>query len=250
MKNFLLKLVLFLFLFGSVLSSNAQEESETGNTMVEAGADIVSAYIWRGIAFDNSPNIQGWGFWGYKNFAMGAWGSVSFTGQYFEPNLWLSYQLGNLNLTVTDVDAGFGEGFFNYHPDETAHILDASLAYQLSEKFPLKLTGSVIFYGFDKAIEGYDPATGEPILESDNNYSGYLELSLPIEINENELEFTFGAATHESIVYGVDGFGIINLGAKISKTIAITEKFSLPLSFEFIANPDANRVFTVFSLSF
>lgn len=250
MKNFLLKLVLFLFLVSGTLMAHAQEETETSNTMVEAGADIVSAYIWRGVPFDNSPNIQGWGFWAYKNFMVGAWGSVSLNGQYFEPNLWMAYRLGNLSLTVTDVDAGFGEGFFNYNPDETAHILDASLAYQFSEKFPLKLTGSVIFFGFDKAIESYDVATGEPILGSKNNYSGYLELSLPLAIKDNELEFTFGAATHESIVYSVDGFGIVNIGAKVSKTISVTEKFSLPLSFEFIANPDANRVFTVFSLSF
>jgi hypothetical protein len=250
MKQILPGLVLSMLLVGSTFTAQAQDENEPSNTMAEAGGDIVSAYIWRGIAFDNTPNIQAWGFWGYKNLMIGAWGSVSFNGQYFEPNLWMAYHLKNLSLTVTDVDAGFGKGFFNYKSDETAHILDASLAYKFSEKFPLTLTGSVIFYGFDKEIEGYHAVTGDPILGTKSNYSGYLELSLPLEISNNELEFTFGTATHESIVYGVDGFGIINVGAKISKTIPVTDKFSLPLSFEFIANPDANRVFTVFSLSF
>lgn len=247
MKNLLL-----VFACTAMLANSTYvfAQDKNPNIYSDLGADLVSAYIWRGIPFDNSPNIQGWGFWGYKNFMIGGWGSVSFNGEYFEPNLWMSYTLKNLNLTITDVDAGFGNDFFNYNPDETSHILDASLSLTLSEKFPLKVLTSVIFYGFDKKVEGYDNTTGAPVLGDGNNYSGYIEMSYPFNIQKTKLEFTAGVTTHKSIVYDTDGFGVMQIAAKASKELQITEKFILPISFAFIANPDANNVYTILQLSF
>ncbi len=248
MKKNLFRIAFSLLFIATALNGFAQEEEKSGNTTADLGVDVVTAYIWRGVVFDNSPNIQGWGVFGYKNFTVGGWGTVSFNGAYFEPNLFLSYTYKNLSLTITDVDGGFGQNFFNYKSDETAHILDASLVYQFPETFPLKVTGSVIFYGADKKIESYN-ALGEPVLGTDDNYSGYIEFAMPMAVNKTDLEFTFGMATHESIIYGTDGFGIINVGAKASKTLQITDKFALPISFALIANPDANRLFAVFTLS-
>ena len=250
MKKIVSRILFIFVLFLIPLSSFAQEEESTSNSFADAGADLVSAYIWRGVAWNNSPNIQGWGIWGYKNFAVGAWGTVSFNGNYFEPNIFMSYNFAeNFSLTITDVDGGAGVDFFNYKSDETWHILDASLAYQLTGSFPLKMLGSVIFYGGDKTISGYDPVTGAPIPTLDDNYSSYFELGLPLELDQTELEFTLGMTTHESLIYGTTDLAIINVGAKISKEIKFNDNFSLPVSFAFIANPDAKRVYTVFMIS-
>jgi hypothetical protein len=250
MKNLFFAVLLSFSLLISTETTFAQETQTetTSNSSTDAGLDLVSAYIWRGIAFDNSPNIQAWGIYNYKNLTVGAWGSVSLNGQYYEPDLFLTYNFKNISLTITDVHGGFGNDFFNYKSNETTHLIDAMLAYQISESFPLKISGSVICYGFDKKVTGYTPA-GMPMAGTNNNYSGYIELAYPIAINQNSLEFNVGFSTQESLIYATKGFAVINAGAKFSKEIKINDKFSVPLSFSFIANPDAKKVFTVLKLS-
>ncbi len=46
--------------------------------------------------------------------------------------------------------------------------------------------------------------------------------------------------------YGSDDFAIINLGAKVSRSIEFTDKFSLPVFGQVIVNPNAEQAFLVF----
>lgn len=50
--------------------------------------------------------------------------------------------------------------------------------------------------------------------------------------------------------YGNDTAGIINLGLKVSKSIVITENYSLPVQASIMTNPEAGNVFMVFGISF
>ncbi len=248
MKKRMIIFVFFSFLFFSPFLIFAQVEKQVGDLSIDAGVDFVSAYIWRGLAFDNSPNVQAWGLLAYKNLVVGTWGSVSFNGKYYEPDLFLTYTHKKIELAIYDVHAGFGNDFFNYNKLKTSHLIDASLGYTLSDAIPLKISGAIILYGIDKRIESYD-STGNPVLGTKDNYSGYIELNYPIKINDNTLALTLGMSTQESFVYATKGFGVINAGINFSKEIKINEKFSLPLSFAFISNPYAKKVFTVLKVS-
>lgn len=244
-KNILGITALLILLFTSFTGYSQDEQP---NTMAELGIDLTSAYVWRGVAFDNAPNMQAWAFFGYKNFTVGAWGTAGITSGYVEPNIWMSYSVKNASITITDIHGGSGNDFFNFKTAETTHLFDASLAYELTGKLPITATASVFFYGMDKKIESFD-ASGNPVIGADNNYSGYFELALPVKVNQNTIKFTAGVATHKSLIYATDGFGLVNLGAEFSKEIKVTDSFSLPISFALVANPDAKKVYTVFKIS-
>jgi hypothetical protein len=63
-------------------------------------------------------------------------------------------------------------------------------------------------------------------------------------------DFVLGACVNESAFYGVDKFGVINIGIKASKDIEITDKFKLPLFAQMILNPRTERTHLVVGLSF
>jgi hypothetical protein len=49
---------------------------------------------------------------------------------------------------------------------------------------------------------------------------------------------------------GEDKFNICNAGITITKTIEITEKFSIPVSGQIIVNPNSKKIFAVVGFSF
>jgi hypothetical protein len=49
--------------------------------------------------------------------------------------------------------------------------------------------------------------------------------------------------------YGNESNGIINVGLKLAKEIKITDKFSLPIQAQLIANPERERIFMVLGIS-
>jgi hypothetical protein len=53
----------------------------------------------------------------------------------------------------------------------------------------------------------------------------------------------------ETGFYGNRSNGIINVGCKLAKEIKITEKFSLPIQAQLIANPEQERIYMVLGLS-
>jgi len=66
----------------------------------------------------------------------------------------------------------------------------------------------------------------------------------PQEADYNYNYFDYGSDTT-----GDSDFGIVNLGISSSREIAITEKFSLPVSAALITNPEAKQIHLVFGVS-
>ena len=205
------------------------------------GADLVSSYVWRGIPQDRtvtgnpglgSPNIQPYVSFTTGKLTIGSWASGSFLGNVKEVDLYATYTLSSaLALTVTDYNWGFSNSYFNYGTGSD-HLFEAALAYSGSGSFPISASLNTFFAGAaDKKTNG------------DQAFSTYIELSYPISENAKLIA---GASLFESnAVYGTTGFGVTNIALKVSKSIAITDKFSLPVYGVLGTNPYTKNAFSV-----
>jgi hypothetical protein len=241
---------LLLLLLAPLNSIKAQEKPRL---TPEIGCDIVSSYIWRGSAVyaalgDRnvlSPSFQPAFSLNYKGLELGTWGSIDFTGTYKELDLYLSYSLKGFTITATDYYwAGdwIVDNYFDYKNDSTSHYIEASLAYK-GEKIPFSIQVGTMIYGADKQFE--DP--------SKNNYSTYIEAGYSFLVEKYKLDLFLGVTPMDGLYGdgygGKGGFAVVNTGVTGSRTIEITEKFSIPVKASVIANPQARKLFIVFALS-
>jgi hypothetical protein len=220
-----------LIVFTAIMNMKAQ--GFTVNT------DIVSSYIWRGIKQgSNQPNIQPAVSYASGNFSIGATGSGNFSGSLKELDLYATYNISPLfAVTLNDYDWIFTENksYFNYRNNGTDHIFEGSVSYAGVESFPLTASINTAFYGADKKADG------------NQAYSTYVELTYPVAANAKVFA---GASLFDSpTVYNNSGFSIVNVGLKISKSIAITDKFSLPAYGIVGANPNTKNAFFVVGIS-
>ena len=233
MKNLVKKMTMGFVVLA--LGSSLSEVSAQG--AFSTGADIVSSYVWRGVPQDRavtgnpslgSPNIQPYVSYSIGGLTAGAWASTSFLGNVKEVDLYATYAFSSaLSLTLTDYNWNFAGNYFNYGSG-TDHVFEATLAGTVGS-----FTGSLntMFAGADKLASGK------------NAYSSYAELGYQIC---PEAKCFVGAALNKSPgVYYTSGFGVTNVGLKVTKSIAITDKFSLPLYGIVGLNPDAKSAFFV-----
>ncbi len=114
-----------------------------------------------------------------------------------------------------------------------------------TENFPLTVLFAINVYGADG------------INAKGNAYHAkYLELGYSHTVSETDISVFMGAALDDPDEqngaigwYGNNSAGIINLGTKVSKTLKITDSFSLPVSTSLIFNPEAENIYVVFSIS-
>lgn len=190
------------------------------------GADIVSSYVWRGILQDRtvagnptlgSPNIQPYVSFTTGGLAIGSWASTSFQGNVKEVDLNATYTISPaLAITVTDYNWSFAnsKGYF-YYGKGTDHMFEASVTYTGPATFPLGVNVNTMFAGSDTLSTGKQA------------FSTYAELNYPI--NANVKVFCGASLFQSKNVYNTSGFSITNIGIRVNKSIAITDKFSLPV---------------------
>lgn len=199
------------------------------------GADLVSSYVWRGVpqeATKGTPNIQPFVSFTTGKFTIGSWASSSLIGNVKEVDLYATYAISSsLALTVTDYNWGFTNSYFNYGTGSD-HLFEATLAYTGGESFPLSGSVNTFFAGANDL-----KANGK------RAYSTYVELSYPLSASAKV--FTGAALGESAAVYGTTEFGVINAGIKVSKSIEITDKFSLPVYGVFGVNPYAKGAYFV-----
>ena len=203
------------------------------------GADIVSSYVWRGFPQESAlpkgtPNIQPYVSYTIGGLTVGSWASSSFSGGVKEVDLYATYAFSSsIALTVTDYNWAFAstKGYFDYSAT-TDHIYEATLAYTGTEKFPISASINTMFAGADKSTTD---ATKQGL-------STYIELGYQV----TPLVKVFaGGLLGASSAYGTTEAGITNVGLKVSKSIVITDKFSLPVYGILGANPYTGGAFFV-----
>ncbi|QQS36533.1 MAG: hypothetical protein IPM56_00855 [Ignavibacteriales bacterium] len=241
------KILFFIVLLLCSTSMFAQEFETNLN------AELVSRYIWRGLNVNDAVNIQPALTFSAYGFSLGFWGSYSLSsdpsntksalGQ--ELDTWLGYTHcfnNGMSVTALITDyyfaiAGIKWGNFNDYDDPDgpgAHVIEAGLSVKGPECFPITLSGYLNFYN-----------------DAGNNI--YFQADYPVEVQDVSLNFFVGGTTGSAenpFYYGSEKLNLINVGVKASKSVKITEEYSLPVSVSFIGNPNTETTYLVFGLMF
>lgn len=247
MKKTLIIISMFILFSAQV---NAQE--------MTAGADIFNRYIWRGLDLGGkSPSIQPWIKISFGKsdhaFSVGAWGAFSLAGTTNEEtDLFITYTYKEAySFTLTDyffpgLNTGTKDKYFQWGKEKTGHILEGTLAFNGTEKIPFTLLFAMNLYGNDAR-------------KSNGNIfmSKYIEVGYKTKIKDTDLNIFLGATPDkananegETAFYLNEKPGIVNMGLKVTKSIQITDKFSIPVQCSLSVNPDLNKIYLAFGLSF
>lgn len=237
------KFFMFALLLCFVMPLSAQTVS------VSTGADLVNRYIWRGLNVNDEVNIQPSLAVEISGLEVGVWGSYALTDRNLpfsqEVDLWLGYTLEmkdgmSIGVSATDYyfpQAGLKIGNFNNWDDPNgpgAHLVEAGVVFTGPESFPIALSANLNIY-------------------NDPDNTAYFEIAYPFKISEVELSF-FCGATGGSVsnpgYYGSEDFNVINTGISASKSVKISEDYSLPVFSSFVLNPRAEIAYLVFGMSF
>ena len=218
LKAGLIGSIMLIFSISTVIAQ--EEESNWG-----VGADFVSRYVWRGTDFGNAPAIQPTIEFSKGNFSIGAWGSYALSAStYLEADLYASYSF-DFGLDIIATDYYFPAAVFGVVTDSSWFDTD-------SHTFEIGLSQAV----GDFYISGYY------FLNADTDI--YLEAGYSFK-NLN----IFAGFGNQSYTNSGD-FNLVNFGVSTSRDLAISDKFSLPLTGAFIVNPDKKQLNIVFGFSF
>ena len=240
-KKFLGSIVIAALMAGMPVAASAQSED---GVEVDAGATIVSSYIWRGQDFGGAA-IQPSLSVGYKGLSLAAFGSYGFTNSddTHEFDLTLAYSAGGFSVGATDyycIVHGLDYAdlkYFDYRAHTTAHVFEAFVGYDFG---PASLTWYTNIGGADGVNS-----------KGKRAYSSYVEANVPFKLKSLDCSFTAGAVPYATSFYSVaDGFAVTNLTLMASKTIKVTPTFSLPLFASITANPSASKCYFTAGLTF
>jgi len=251
-----------------ICSLNPNFAQDSSDVSLDFGTDLVSRYVWRGSQFGGtSPNVQPYTELGIGNFVLGAWGSYSLGGSnpFQEFDFYAAYSLleDKVSITLTDYyfpDESADYNYFNYDANTTGHVLEAIVSFNGTEKIPFSAFLATNFFGNDATSFSDDSAT---LNKMDGiQYSMYLELGYATTLKSVDFEAFLGINLSDpskpdfSTGYmGETGYygkhmGVVNLGITVSKEVEISDKFTLPVMASLITNPQAQKIFMVFGISF
>ncbi|MDL2213126.1 hypothetical protein LJC72_07275 [Bacteroides sp. OttesenSCG-928-D19] len=237
MKNLnFLNLKLVIIALVAVLNTNTIKGQNNNQPEVAIGADIVSDYIWRG--FDcGGVSIQPAITVSKSGFSLTAWGSVGFeSSDTKELDLTLGYETGGFSIAITDYWFDYDDGtrYFEYSAHTTSHIFEATIGYDFG---PLSLNWNTYFAGDD-----YTKSNGK------RAYSSYFEAIVPFKLGGFDFAAELGATPWEG-AYST-GFNVVNISLAATKEIRITDSFSIPAFAKLTFNPNQEKAFFAFGLSF
>ncbi len=245
----------------SGFTAKSQDSTAAKKSPFSMNVDFMSRYIWRGVNLGgNTPSIQPtlkYNFGSKKHaFSIGAWGAYSTGGNQFqECDLTFGYTFNEIiSIGVTDyffpADNGASIRYGNYKDLETGHVFEGTFAFNGTKKIPFTLMFAMNFYGMDARKINADGTDGGIFM------SKYVELGYKKVYDDMTVNVFIGGTLDdpkqdrgEIGFYGNESNGIINVGLKLAKEIKITDKFSLPIQAQLIANPERERIFMVLGIS-
>ncbi|MCR5051052.1 MAG: hypothetical protein K6A36_08225 [Paludibacteraceae bacterium] len=190
----------------------------------EAGAEVVSSYIWRGM-YNGGLSFQPEALVGFNaldeaiEFRAGAWASLGASDWKFQKGLPLHLDESNPNTyfmpevdfiaSLTAFGASVGYNEYYYCDDWSTHTSEIWAGYSFDHAF-----------GVGAYVNWYTIIAGDDINSADKQaYSSYLELGY--DYSFEDLGLTLGAqigmSPWESPLYGNDKFAVVNLSMKIDK---------------------------------
>lgn len=213
--------VLVLLLI-SVTVANAQQADQR----FTAGVDLYSSYVFRGTRFGTGPAVQPSVKFISGGFTAGAWGSFDAAG-YAETDSYISFAFPfGLTLGITDYYYP-GQYLFDVSEETGSHALEINTGFT---KGGFSLSGNYII----NESGGAASAGGDLYFQA-----GY-------SVSDVNIFAGAGDGWHTS-----DGkFNFCNIGLGATKTIRITDSFSIPLSGLVIINPEREQLFVIAGFSF
>ncbi len=215
---------------------DADEEASSAGFNV--GAELVSRYVWRGLAYSSAPSFQPTLSYAFEKndfgFEVGTWASYSFNGRGSnEADLYLMASYGPVGIGFTDYFYPFDDvashNYFDYSKDNTGHTFEAQLYFDGVKKFPLTAMLAHNFYG-------------------ENPNSFYAELSYPIT---DQLSATVGAGngfyTLEDDPTN-DVFSVSLVSLTYERSIKLSKKLKLPIGGSLMFNPNAEKIYVVLTV--
>jgi hypothetical protein len=201
----------------------AQEEEQNSWT---TGADFCSSFVWRGMRQGSGPAIQPVIEFTAGAFTAGAWGSFDFNN-YQEVDLYLSFALpAGFSIGLTDYYSP-DLRYFDYSVPSGSHAFEITLDYSggnldLSANYVINEAGGIGSTGGDLYFE-----------------AGYSFKLLRLFAGAGNGWHTYDPVEEKSV------FAVCNLGLEVSKTIQVTERFSIPVKGQLVFNPDSEQMFIV-----
>lgn len=224
----LLVTIIFCFLLTSFDAAFSQVDSDS---KIGTGADFYSNFIWRGSKYGTGPAIQPSVKYSGKIFTAGVWGSIDFNG-YQEADLYFSFSLpAGVSLGMTDYYYP-GLKYFDYSDTTGSHVYEINGSFSngnflLSGNYSLNQAGGAGSLGGDLYFQ-----------------AGYTFKYFNLFLGAGDGWHTYDPDT------GEDKFAVCNLGIGTSKTIRVTDTFSLPVIGQVIFNPDKEQMFIVVGFTF
>ena len=222
-------LVLVAAMTAAVCSAKAEIEFA-----YEAGADVVSAYIWRGM-YNGGLSLQPEGLVGFDakdgaiQFRAGAWANIGASDWKFKkdgteipdvynPNTYFVPEVDFIaSLTAYGASIGFNE--YYYCDDGSSHQSEIWAGYNFGHFLGDYAGAYINWYTY---IAGNDklpaPTLSNPLKER-QVFSSYLELGYDYTVEDFGLTIgaQLGMSPWESPIYGNDKFAVVNISAKIDK---------------------------------
>lgn len=203
----------------------------------EAGADVVSSYIWRGQDLGNAAVQPSLGI-SYKGISLSAWGSYGITdaADTKEFDLTLGYTIGGLNMGMTDYWFNTADTYFCYTEGKSSHVFEANVGYDFGVA----------------ALQVYTNFAGDDGVNGNGKraYSTYVEASAPFKLGGLDWSASLGFVPMATSLYGTDGFAITNISLQATKALRITDSFELPVFAGITANPQAEKAYLMLGVSF
>lgn len=209
-------ITLMAFVIMTICSLNIKAQESTSWT---TGVDLYSSYVWRGAKFGSGPAMQPTLKYTNGGFSIGAWGSYCFsTNEATEADLFASYgvslgEKSSLTLAVTDYYFPTAEYF-----DGDSHYFEPMITIGLGK---FSLAGAYMTNAEDVYFEA-GLAAGPVTL-----FAGAGD----------------GQYTKDT------NFNLCNVGLKTSKSLKISDSFSIPVSGSVILNPSTEQFHIVVGIS-
>ena len=204
----------------------------------EAGAELVSAYIWRGM-YNGGLSFQPEGLVGFNaldeavQFRAGVWASVGASDWKFKTDGLKTDEYNQNTYFVPEVDfiaslsaygASVGFNEYYYCDDGSSHQSEIWFGYNFGHFFGEYAGAYINWYttvaGADKVLETDLKKLAKGQFEK-QAFSTYLELGY--DYTFEDLDLTLGAqvgmSLWESPIYGNEKFNVVNISAKIDKEI-------------------------------
>lgn len=235
MKKFFVLTALLIF----VQAVNAQETEK--NSPFTASVELTSKYLWRGQEYGEAPTIFPTLSFSTGGLCVYATGAYTFDNSWREADLGVSYTYKDFTVGVVDyyypTPTGERDKLFEFDKDKTGHLFEGCLTYAPSS-FPITAMVSTFFYGADKNLDGKQA------------WSTYAELGYHYDFSDtNIFSVTLGASLNKSLYNNFEtGFSIVNIALKYQTAIPTSKKFSIPVSAQYVINPQKEKSYIAFSI--